>query len=75
MTQCVNPIHLEAVTPYENNIGRSASASAINARKTHCVHGHEFTPENTYVISGKRRCKTCFARVSHNRYLRRKAAH
>jgi diadenosine tetraphosphatase ApaH/serine/threonine PP2A family protein phosphatase len=27
--------------------------------KTHCIHGHEFTPENTYSYHGKRVCKTC----------------
>jgi hypothetical protein len=37
---------------------------AINAAKTHCIHGHEFTPENTYWITthpGKlwRHCKEC----------------
>lgn len=32
-------------------------------RKTHCVHGHEFTDENTYTDKrGKRHCKTCRAR-------------
>lgn len=34
----------------------------INARKTHCIHGHEFTPENTYLRDrpgGGRTCKTC----------------
>jgi len=39
------------------------SIVAVNARKTHCVHGHEFTPENTYHYrdaKGRRRiCKTC----------------
>lgn len=29
-------------------------------RKTHCVRGHEYTPDNTIVIKGGRRnCKTC----------------
>jgi hypothetical protein len=28
---------------------RGNAITAINARKTHCIHGHEFTPENTRV--------------------------
>ncbi|TXG90667.1 hypothetical protein DW322_11145 [Rhodococcus rhodnii] len=34
----------------------------VSARKTHCVHGHPFTPENTYMNKrpgGGRICKTC----------------
>lgn len=29
--------------------------------KTHCPHGHEYTPENTIVFpsDGRRRCRTC----------------
>lgn len=32
-----------------------------NRRRTHCVHGHEFTPENTYIYpaDGSRRCREC----------------
>lgn len=30
------------------------------ATKTHCKHGHEFTPENTFIKSnGCRSCRTC----------------
>jgi len=46
-TSCVNPNHLEAVTPQENNI-RSKSATALNAKKTHCKRGHIFDEKNTY---------------------------
>ena len=58
-TLCVNPDHLEAVTEREN-ILRGTGASAKHARATHCIHGHEFTPENTYVYpSGRRKCRAC----------------
>jgi hypothetical protein len=43
---CVNPSHLEAVT-HRENILRGGAPTAIHARQTHCVNGHEFTPENT----------------------------
>jgi HNH endonuclease len=57
---CVNPDHLEAVTNAEN-ILRGVGPTAINARKTHCKRGHEFTPENTYIQpSNKGRvCRIC----------------
>jgi hypothetical protein len=59
---CVNPQHLEAVTRREN-ILRGSAPAAVNARKTHCIRGHEFTPENTLIESGgkTRRCRTCRA--------------
>lgn len=56
---CVNPAHLEPVTPAENN-RRSLSPSARCARQTHCKRGHEFTPENTRIRpNGHRECRTC----------------
>lgn len=56
---CANPAHLEAVTDREN-ILRSDSPTAVNARKTHCPEGHEFTSENTKTDRlGKRRCRRC----------------
>src|SRR5262245_49530249 len=43
-----------------------------NSEKTHCKHGHEFTPENTYWTTStngnpRRQCKTCVARVGQER--------
>jgi hypothetical protein len=58
-TQCVNPDHVRPVTPREN-IYRSGSPPAWNLAKTHCIHGHEFTLENTYVNRrGWRSCRRC----------------
>lgn len=58
---CVNPAHLEPVT-HEENWRRGQSFSAVNAQKTHCPHGHEYTPENTYRSAShprSRRCRQC----------------
>lgn len=55
---CVNPDHLEAVTPEVNNL-RSGSISATNARKTHCKRGHLFDEANTLLVPGGRSCRTC----------------
>lgn len=58
--RCINPAHLEAVTARENSLRANNSFVSINARKTHCNSGHEFTPQNTYVrTNGSRRCVTC----------------
>jgi hypothetical protein len=68
-TRCVNPVHLEPVTPRENKL-RGTGITAINAKKTHCVRSHEFTPENTYIYpNGKRSCRTCIR--WHGRRFRR----
>ncbi|MFT3673156.1 HNH endonuclease signature motif containing protein [Aestuariivirga sp.] len=58
---CVNPEHLEAVTPKENAL-RGISFSAVNARKRSCIHGHSFDDANTYRHGGRRRqCRRCNA--------------
>lgn len=56
---CVNPKHLRLVTPSTNSRENSVSFAAVNAAKTHCIHGHEFTGENTHVTGNERHCKTC----------------
>jgi hypothetical protein len=60
---CINPDHLEPVTRQENllrGIGPSL-ARARKGTKTHCVNGHEYTPQNTYIkpSNGLRHCRTC----------------
>lgn len=57
---CCNPAHLEPVTQEENR--RRGLRGGLN---THCLNGHEYTPENTYHYKGKpgrgreRVCRTC----------------
>lgn len=46
--RCVNPKHLEPVTPRENVL-RSDAPNARAIRLKRCKYGHEMTPENTYV--------------------------
>jgi hypothetical protein len=76
---CVNPKHLEPVTLREN-LMRGDTPAAINAAKTKCIHGHDFTVENTYVYAdGRRTCRTCIRdrsreRMREARKQKRKAA-
>ena len=59
---CVNPFHLEVVTLKENVL-RGIGITAKNAVKTHCINGHKFNNENTYLAKRKRgiqrECKKC----------------
>lgn len=64
---CVNPAHLEVVTKRENTL-RGIGPAAINARKTHCLRGHEFTKENTVTRQGGRLCKICIRIRSRKHY-------
>ena len=47
---CCNVGHLEPKTPAEHRGEHAAS---------HCMQGHEFTPENEYWWNGIRRCRIC----------------
>jgi hypothetical protein len=55
---CVNPRHLEPVTPRENT-RRGLSVSTFNALKTHCPAGHAYTPENIYRSPSKPNSRIC----------------
>lgn len=56
--QCVNPSHLEVVTPRVNSL-RGQGFAAMNARKTHCVRGHPLIGANTLLYRGWRYCRLC----------------
>lgn len=55
---CVRPSHLKVSTHRDNTL-RGNSVPAQMARKTHCVRGHEFTPENIYWRKTGKRCRLC----------------
>lgn len=70
---CVNPDHLEAVTPKENNL-RGFGPPAINARKTHCEKGHPF--KGTLMIvsqRGWRQCRVCRKESNYADYWKNRA--
>ena len=58
---CVNPDHLEKVTPQENaSRAKPFRPPDPKSFNTHCVNGHEFTDQNTYLRpSGSRDCRAC----------------
>lgn len=55
---CVNPEHLEAVTPRENTL-RGNTPAAANAHKTHCKRGHPLTTNNLDPWFLRRRLRAC----------------
>lgn len=54
---CVNPDHLEVVSPGENI--RRGNAGANMRSKTHCPQGHAYDAENTRWDGNRRSCKAC----------------
>lgn len=70
---CVNPQHLQAVTLKQNIWSRRPPENSA------CKHGHEYTPENTRLISSpiegrfKRVCREC-VRINQGKTKARKAA-
>lgn len=74
---CINPLHLEAVSPRENVL-RSDNLAARNAKKTHCIYGHPLIGGNLYLKKTKngrkeRQCRICGRNASRKDYQRRKA--
>jgi hypothetical protein len=72
---CFNPTHLVAVLGHQN-ILRSAAPSGVNSRKTRCIRGHPFTPDNTRIIIERngdpgrscRKCERVYERETRGRY-------
>ncbi len=71
-TLCVNPWHLEAVTPKENS--RRGDAGKKDRDKTHCPQNHPYEGRNIVYSQGKRKCRTCNNDRIRLRYQQRKAS-
>jgi hypothetical protein len=60
---CVNPLHLRAVTDRENVLAHGSLApAAINSDRTHCSAGHLLQGDNLRrhaLRRGRRQCDTC----------------
>ena len=63
---CVNPAHLEAVTPGEN-IRRGRTGHTI---RTHCKRGHAFAEFGRKDVTGHNQCKLCDRMRSKSSYER-----
>lgn len=73
--ECVNPDHLEAVTPRENTL-RGVGPSSVNATATECVNGHRLTQANVWLNpkTGARHCRPCMRRRWHEWNARKVAS-
>lgn len=82
---CINPAHLFAGTQSDNIRDAVKKGRVIPPPHppavTHCINGHEYTPENTYLSPPKRgrrgpyrRCHACAKAVRRARTIRDRAA-
>ena len=74
-TRCVNPAHIEIITPRLNSQRTNPTKHMIErqANRTHCANGHPFTIESTYIYpNGKHiHCRIC-QREAKRRFLVRR---
>lgn len=71
--RCVNPAHLEAVTPVENLERSPIHPAVVNRAKTHCPQGHPYEGDNLAFDGKGRVCKACRSATA-RRYEERAAA-
>lgn len=73
---CVNVEHMDLMTAADHSIHHGSPAgfmALVDSRReqTHCIHGHEYTDENTgRDRKGKRYCKSCNRQRSRSYHAR-----
>lgn len=81
---CIEPSHLLEGSQADNidDAWQKGRLTGGRGKATHCVHGHEFTPENTAYkahrstrsVVNERVCRTCRRRRNAEQAAKRKAA-
>lgn len=66
---CWNPNHIYVGTQQENYQDSIKAGHNHNKSKTHCIHGHEFTKENTAIYGSRRKCKACYRKRNWERHF------
>lgn len=70
---CVNPWHLEPVTPRENLLRSLLTVAAKNIAKRFCSKGHFLTGDNVRMEGRRRICRQCKKEKDRRRHARARA--
>jgi len=73
---CCEPTHLRLGTHADNMADKIAKGRDHNQKKTHCLMGHPYDADNTYIAPGHngRQCRICHVAAMDRFIARRKAA-
>lgn len=71
--RCVNPAHIFLGTAKDNFRDAMSKKRIPRMNATHCIHGHEFSKENTFLQRGTqwRRCRKCYG-LAHKKWRKAK---
>ncbi len=56
---CIEPEHLYLGTYSDNTYDKIRAGNHPQAKKTHCLRGHVYDEDNTYLYRGGRSCRAC----------------
>lgn len=68
---CWNPLHLFVGNNSDNQLDSVDKNTHPQTKKTHCIHGHEYIKENTYInmkTPGHRSCIICRNIITRSNY-------
>jgi hypothetical protein len=70
---CVNPAHLDVVTPAENVRRMAVQRKPYQHQRDACPNGHAYDEENTVITATGRACATCKRDANRAYYERNRA--